>query len=132
MAVSNGYDRDMLELPVAIENALQRVSDHHGLLLRHERMWQAEVIGSLAAIVHLAVAHIAQANAVAEDVERAGVAVLGCWSGVGSGVGIVEVDTRFIAGAGVVHILEDQVGAVEVLAMQMVARKCEAVRPVAA
>jgi hypothetical protein len=56
MAVGDGHDGDALQLAVAIKDALQRIGDDDGLLLRHQRVGQTEIVRCLAAIIDLAVA----------------------------------------------------------------------------
>ena len=61
-----------------------------------------------------AVAIIAPAMAMSEDVERAGVAMLGVGGCVEAGSGIVEEDAPFVGLAAVIHPEESQIRACEI------------------
>jgi hypothetical protein len=84
-----------------------------------------------APFIDIAVADIAKAIAVTEDMKRASVALIGCARGLGGGSGIVKEYAGLIAGASVIHPFEDKISTLEVAALQMAELEIKGVRPYA-
>ena len=64
----------------------------------------------------------------AKDVKGAGIAVFRSAGSRLGGLRVVEENPRLKTGAGVIHTFEDEVGPLEVLALQVIAREMDGVR----
>jgi 2-methylisocitrate lyase-like PEP mutase family enzyme len=121
-------DRDVLQFAVALKDVLQPIGDLHQLMRRRQRMRPAQVMGRLAALIDIAMADIAKAVAMAENVKGTGIALVEGSRCVGIRAWVVKEDPRLVAGAGVVDAFEHQIRAVEIAPLQMVELEAEGVR----
>src|SRR5262249_45618232 len=96
---------------VGLRNLAQRVGDRHLLLGRGERVWGADVILLPLLLVDLAVAGVAQASAMTEDVERARVSIFAGTRGSLIGFGIIEKNASLVGRAAVINSVDLEIGA---------------------
>jgi hypothetical protein len=96
-------------------DAPQGLGDDDGPELGIERVRQPQVVDAGWCFMDVAVAEFTKTPTVAEDVERAGVALAFVAWGRGIGAGIVEKNARLIRGTGVVDATELKIGATELV-----------------